>query len=175
MESTHGSDKPFWAFNVIVSVAAVAFLTWLTMFRTVEGSHSLAFMPTVNAAFNSLSAILIVLGWRAIRNKNKRLHRTLMLAAFVSSAAFLIGYLVYHAAAGDTPYQGVGAIRLVYFFVLISHIVLSVTVLPLCLAAFYFAFSQRFEAHKKLTRWLMPIWLYVSVTGVIVYLMLHVF
>ena len=98
-----------------------------------------------------------------------------MIGAFLSSTAFLISYIVYHASHGDTSYTGTGAIRTVYFVLLISHILLSTAVVPMALAAFYFAIHGRFETHKKITKILLPIWLYVSVTGVLIYLMLHVF
>jgi len=96
-----------------------------------------------------------------------------MVSAFAASAVFLVGYVLYHYAHGDTPYQGVGPIRTVYFTILITHVVLSIVMLPMILTTFYLATRERFASHKRLARWTLPIWLYVSVTGVIIYFMLR--
>ncbi|MEZ4288212.1 MAG: DUF420 domain-containing protein [Polyangiales bacterium] len=168
-------DRWFFVANAVVSTAALAFLSWLLLrtTNTDPSSVDLSFMPHVNAAMNALSATCLLAGYFAIRKKNRSLHRTLMITAFVASTVFLIGYILYHQVHGDTRFAGEGAIRSVYFAVLISHIVLSAAVVPLALSAFYFALQSRFETHKKVARWALPIWLYVSITGVIVYAMLH--
>lgn len=169
------SDRAFFILNAVVSVAALALLTWLLLFhRGLEGSGlNLRFMPAVNAGLNATAASLLVAGWVAIRRQNRELHRALMLAAFAASALFLVGYLAYHAVHGDTRFGGEGAVRVVYLGVLASHVLLSIGVVPLALAAFYFAWRQRFDRHVKVTRWLHPLWLYVSVTGVVVFFMLR--
>ena len=167
-------DRSFWVFNALVSAAAVGFLGWLLLVRESEGVHAdLSFMPAVNAALNATSATLLVLGFAAIRARRREVHKRLMVSAFAASAVFLVGYVLYHYAHGDTPYQGVGAMRVVYFSVLISHVVLSIVMLPMILGTFYLATRERFGAHRKLARWTLPIWLYVSVTGVAIYFMLR--
>lgn len=168
------SDRSFYIFNFLVSSAALAFLAYILVLRDGDPTGAdLSFLPTVNATLNAISAALLGAGWLAIRRRKLRLHKRLVVAAFAASALFLVSYLVYHWSAGDTPYEGEGLLRSVYFFVLISHIVLSIFVVPGALAAFFFAFKRQFAKHKKVTRILMPIWLYVSVTGVVVYFMLR--
>ncbi len=168
------SDRSFWIFNALVSTAAVGFLGWLLLVREGDGVNAdLSFMPAVNAALNATSATLLVLGLAAIRGGRREIHKRLMVSAFAASAVFLVGYVLYHYAQGDTHYQGVGAIRTVYFTILITHVLLSIVMLPMILTTFYLATRERFAAHKRLARWTLPIWLYVSVTGVVIYLMLR--
>jgi putative membrane protein len=109
----------------------------------------------------------------AIRQKRPTLHRTLMILALCASALFLVSYVIYHYAHGDTKYLGTGAMRSVYFFVLITHVVLSVPIVPLALLAVWFAATKRFVRHKQITRVALPIWLYVSVTGVAIFFLLR--
>ena len=168
------SDRGFWIFNAIVSTVAVAFLGWLLLVREGSGVHAdLSFMPGVNAALNATAATLLLLGFAAIRSGRREAHKRLMVAAFAASTVFLVGYVIYHYAHGDTPYQGVGAIRIVYFTILITHVLLSIVMLPMILATFYLAVRERFAVHKRVARWTLPIWLYVSVTGVVIYFMLR--
>ncbi len=165
-------DRAFFVFNAVVSVVALSVLTWLLVFRRgEEGQLDLSFMPTVNASLNATAAVLLTAGWLAIRKGRIGLHKRLMTASFAASAFFLVGYLAYHYVHGDTRYEG--AYRGVYLPLLFSHIVLSIPVVPLALSAFYFAWRQRFETHKKITRILAPMWIYVSVTGVMVYFFLR--
>lgn len=169
-------DRRFFLFNAVISVAALALLSWLLVFRTVApgaAGPDLRFMPAVNATLNATAAALLVAGWVAIKQQRRELHRYLMVAAFAASALFLVGYLAYHAVHGDTKFGGTGAARTVYLAVLASHVLLSVPIVPLALTAFYFAWQKDFVKHKKVTRWLHPIWLYVSVTGVVVFLLLR--
>jgi putative membrane protein len=177
LESTttpHG-DRPFWIVNGVVSVLALSLLGYLLLVRqgSAADKSALSFMPAVNASFNAAAAVLLVLGVLAIRKKNVARHQALMLSAFASSTFFLVGYLAYHYVHGDTKYPGTGGARVAYLVLLASHVLLSVPVVPLCLAAFYFAFRRNFATHKKITRFLFPIWLYVSVTGVVVFLLLR--
>ena len=168
------SDRSFWAFNAVVSTTAVGFLGWLLLVREGGGGQAdLSFMPAVNAALNATSATLLALGFAAIRSGRRDIHKRLMVSAFVASAVFLVGYVLYHYAHGDTPYQGVGTIRIAYFAILITHVLLSIVMLPMILATFYLATRERFVAHRRLARWTLPIWLYVSVTGVVIYFMLR--
>jgi putative membrane protein len=130
-------------------------------------------MPAVNAACNAFAASSLLIGLVAIRRKAVRVHRVCMIAAFMWSAVFLVGYLTYHFVHGDTAFAGRGAIRVAYLSILATHVVLSATVVPLALTAFYFAFKGEFERHRRLTRVFWPIWMYVSVTGVLVFFLLR--
>ena len=168
------SDRSFWVFNTVISTAAVGFLGWLLLVREGGGINAdLSFMPAVNASLNATAVALLLAGLIAIRNGKREVHKRLMVSAFAASAVFLVGYVLYHYAHGDTRYEGVGAIRIVYFTILITHVLLSIVMLPMILTTFYLAARERFAAHKKLARWTLPIWLYVSVTGVVIYFMLR--
>lgn len=168
------SDRSFWIFNTLISTTAVGFLGWLLLLREGGGVHAdLSFMPGVNAALNASSATLLIAGFFAIRNGRREIHKRLMVAAFAASAVFVVGYVLYHYAHGDTQYQGEGTIRIVYFAILISHVLLSMLMLPMILTTFYLAARGRFSTHKRLARWTLPIWLYVSVTGVAIFFMLR--
>jgi putative membrane protein len=134
-----------------------------------------AWLPFVNAFFNSVSATAIVCGVVAIRRRRRDVHQRWMFTALASSAVFLISYVTYHALHGDSRFLGEGAVRPLYFAILISHILLSVLALPLVLSTFYLSLSGRFAAHRRLARWTFPIWLYVSITGVVVFVMLQIF
>ncbi len=130
-------------------------------------------LPTVNAALNSLSAVLLFVGYLFIKAKNRHAHRLCMLAALASSTLFLISYLVYHFQVGSVPFKGHGWIRTVYFIILLTHTLLATTVVPLALITLSRALKEKFDAHRRIARWTFPIWLYVSVTGVVVYWMLY--
>lgn len=159
---------------IAVSIVASLFLFWLVYSHapTDRAGTQFLFLPALNALLNGLSSVALVIGFGFIRAKNISLHRASMLAAFVFSTLFLVTYITNHALHGDMKFHGVGAIRPVYFTLLISHIGLSVFALPMILITFFLSLSGRFPQHKKLARWTFPIWLYVSVTGVIVYAML---
>ncbi|MCP3964664.1 MAG: DUF420 domain-containing protein [bacterium] len=129
--------------------------------------------PTLNAALNSLAAIFLVTGFVFIRKSNIRAHRFSMLAAFTCSLAFLACYLYYHSQVGSVRFQGTGAIRTVYFTVLLTHTVLAALVPFLAGVTLFRALRERFDKHRALARWTLPIWLYVSVTGVVIYWMLY--
>ena len=167
------SDRQFFVFNAVLSTAALAFIAFILLRGRGAARPDLSFMPSVNAGFNALSALCLLVGWVAIRRGRVALHRALMTSAFASSALFLAGYLTYHFIHGDTKFMGVGPIRLVYFALLISHVVLSLSVVPLALTSFYFAFTRSFTRHRKLNRVFLPIWLYVSLTGVAIFFMLR--
>jgi uncharacterized membrane protein YozB (DUF420 family) len=130
-------------------------------------------LPTLNAFLNALSATLVLLGYRAIRRREIETHRALMLSASVTSALFLVSYLTYHAQVGSVRFTAQGLPRAIYFAVLLSHTVLAVVILPLVLRTLYLGWKRRDGQHRRLARWTLPIWLYVSVTGVVVYLMLY--
>jgi uncharacterized membrane protein YozB (DUF420 family) len=130
-------------------------------------------LPAVNATLNGIATIFLAVGWAFIRRRDWKRHRACMIAAFVMSALFLVSYLVYHANVGSVPFQGQGSIRTVYFTILITHIILAALILPLALVTLSRALSRRFDKHRQIARWTLPIWLYVSVTGVIIYVMLY--
>ena len=130
-------------------------------------------LPALNATLNAISAGLLTCGYVMIRQRRIQTHRRFMLAAFATSALFLTSYLVYHYNIGSKPFTGQGTIRIVYFTILITHVVLAAAVLPLALITLNHALRSRFEKHVPIARWTLPIWLYVSVTGVAVYWMLY--
>lgn len=169
------ADRSFAIVNATVSTLALAFIAYILVLRDASpgGGIDLRFLPAVNASLNAMAALLLAAGWVAIRQRRVRLHRQLMVLAFVASALFLVSYLSYHWVHGDTRYQGEGVLRVIYFTVLITHILLSTVVLPAALTAFYLAWKRRFVLHRRLMRIALPIWLYVSVTGVVIYFMLR--
>jgi putative membrane protein len=171
--ATPRASRAFFALNAVLSASALAFIGFILLRGKSAGGPDLSFMPAINACFNALSATCLLAGFVAIRKKQIAVHRSLMIAAFASSALFLIGYLSYHFVHGDTKYTGTGALRSIYFALLISHVLLSISVVPLALTSFYFAFTRAFERHRRLNRVFLPIWLYVSVTGVVIFLMLR--
>jgi putative membrane protein len=169
-------DRGFAVFVAVVSVVALSFLFWLLVWRTATpGGADLRFLPAVNASLNATSALLLAVGYYFVRHKQIQKHQFCMVGAFASSAVFLVSYIIYHYTHGDTKFMGEGAIRGIYFFILISHIVLSVPIVPGALFSFWFAGTKRFAPHKKLNRVLLPIWLYVSVTGVVIFFLLRAF
>ena len=133
----------------------------------------LADLPAVNACLNATSALFLAAGYFFIRRKNKIAHRNCMVSAFATSTIFLACYLIYHFNAGATRFKGEGWIRPVYFTILISHTILAVVIVPLVLITLHRAIKERFELHKQIARWTWPIWMYVSVTGVVIYLLLY--
>ena len=134
---------------------------------------SVSSLPLVNALLNSLATVLLVCGYVAIRRGKIQVHRALMLSAFGTSVLFLVSYLIYHAHVGSRPFPGHGPIRTVYFTILISHIVLAAVIPPLAAVTLWQALRSRFDRHTRIARWTLPLWLYVSVTGIIVYWMLY--
>ena len=130
-------------------------------------------LPTVNATLNALSGTLLLVGYILIRRRRIHAHRNAMLGAFASSTLFLISYLLYHAEVGSRPFYGQGTIRYVYFAILISHVILAAVILPMAIMTLSRGLRGRYEAHRRIAKWTFPTWMYVSVTGVIVYLMLY--
>ncbi len=147
---------------------------WLVYFHQAPASfaHRLSFLPALNATFNGLSAIALTIGLLLIKSRRISAHRNAMLTAFVFSTLFLVSYITNHALHGDQLFAGRGPVRTFYLSILSSHILLSVVALPLVLVTFFFSLSGRIAQHRRIARWTFPIWLYVSVTGVIVGIML---
>jgi putative membrane protein len=130
-------------------------------------------LPTVNATLNGISGVFLLVGYVLIRQRQITAHRNAMLGAFGSSTLFLISYLIYHAQAGSRPFTGQGAIRYVYFAILISHVILAAAILPMAISTLSRGLRGRYADHKRIAKWTFPTWMYVSITGVIVYLMLY--
>jgi putative membrane protein len=164
-------NEPYKKLIMVLSV--VLPLAVAALFRVKIPGYDFSFLPPIYATLNGITAILLILAFIAIRNKNRKLHETLMKICITCSALFLVMYVAYHITSDSTPYGGEGTLRVVYFFILISHIFLSIAVVPLVLFSFSRALSGNFERHKALARFTFPIWLYVAVTGVLVYLMIR--
>ena len=130
-------------------------------------------LPVVNATLNATSAVLLVLAYRAIRRLEIERHRKLMLSAAAVSTVFLVCYLTYHARVGSVRFTGQGPVRTLYFAILISHTILAAAIVPLVLRTLYLGLKRRDDRHRKIARWTFPLWLYVSITGVVIYLMLY--
>ena len=130
-------------------------------------------LPTLNASLNGASAVMLMTGYVFIRLKHRSAHRLCMIAALTLSSLFLISYLIYHAQVGSVRFTGQGAIRTVYFSILISHTILAVAIVPLVVITLLRALRERFDRHRRIARWTLPVWLYVSVTGVVIYWMLY--
>ena len=165
-------DSSIRTINILSVVIPVAVAILLGIRTKPDLGEWTKVLPHLNAIINSLTALLLILGYYFIKNQNQRGHRFVMTVAFILGGLFLIFYVLYHLTNPSTSYRGFGAIRYVYYFVLISHILLSLVVLPLVLRAFYFALRSDYQRHKKLVKFAYPIWLYVSITGVIAYLMI---
>jgi putative membrane protein len=168
------ADRTFFAWNAVISAVAVSIIAYiLGREKTPGGTLDLSFVPALNATCNALASICLITGWVAIRRRAVQFHRLCMVTALAMSGIFLVGYLAYHYVHGDTKYPGDGLGRVFYLVVLASHVILSITVVPGALTSFYFAFTQQFERHRRLNRVFLPIWLYVSVTGVAIFFLLR--
>jgi putative membrane protein len=171
--------SPVKAIGVIllVSGGAFIFLVWLIYFKggSDYSSNLITSLPALNALLNATSAVLLGFAIHAIKQGDYLRHMRFNLTAFFTSTLFLISYVIYHNFHGSTPFMAEGIIRPIYFFILISHIILSAGVVPLILTSFYLAFSGKIKTHRKVSRVTFPVWMYVSVTGVLIFLMLKFF
>ena len=178
-KTTRFSEKTNLSIIFLVSALALSGLVWVIYFgpkdSTGYSKEFVEFLPVLNASLNSLASVFLVVGYIFIKKKNEIMHRNMMISAFVASSLFLISYLVYHYAHGDTKFINVGFIKYSYFFILISHIILSGLVLPLIFTTFYYILTNNRVKHKKFARITFPLWLYVSVTGVLVFFYLRFF
>ncbi|MGV3540309.1 MAG: DUF420 domain-containing protein [Rufibacter sp.] len=168
------NDTRYLILIAILSVV-VPLLVAILMFMPQTGKLgdlNVSFLPRLHAVLNSLTAIALVVGYRFIKKGNRRNHRFAMTTAFVLSAFFLISYVTYHYQAPPTSYGGEGVLKTIYYFILITHIVLAAVIVPLVLLSIYFAVSGQFTRHRKVSRWTFPLWLYVAVTGVLVYVLI---
>ena len=171
------SNRTAVAVILLLSAVVLLFLLWLVYIKPAAGYTSalIGALPAVNAILNSLSATFLVAGFNAVKNRQYARHMKLMFSALASSALFFVCYVIYHNAHGDTHFNGIGMVRPIYFSILISHIVLSMVVVPMILTSFYLSLAGRYNLHKRVSRITFPIWLYVSVTGVLVFAMLKLF
>jgi putative membrane protein len=158
--------------KLIIAISIIIPTVVAVLFRVKIEGFDFSFLPPIYATINGLTAVLLVTAVWAIKNKRRELHELLMKTCIGLSAAFLVMYILYHMTSEPTPYGGEGAIKYVYYFILISHIILSVFITPLVLFTFSKALAGTFDKHKKLAKFTFPIWLYIAVTGVIVYLMI---
>ncbi len=158
----------------ILSLILVAIITVLFFLPAYDGEigFDVTILPLLNAVFNCFTFIALFVALVAIMKKNVRLHRTFIAAAFTSTTLFLVSYVTYHYLTESTKYGGEGALRSIYFFILLTHILLAIVVVPLALLSAVRGLQMKVDKHRKIARWTMPIWLYVSFTGVVVYLMI---
>lgn len=171
---TRSGTGPAIAAILAISAAATIFLFWLIYVHpAAAASTQYAFLPAMNAVFNGLAATALLIGYTFIRAGRIRQHRAAMITAFVFSTLFLVGYIAHHALHGDIRYPVHAALRSVYLPILASHIILATLTLPLVLVTFFFSLSGRIPQHRKIARWTFPVWLYVSITGVVAYVMLR--
>ncbi|WP_335965590.1 DUF420 domain-containing protein [Galbibacter sp. PAP.153] len=171
MEPNVSLEKKYNKWIVVLSIAiplAVAVLFGIK----IPNIEPLSFLPPIYASINGVTAIVLVLAVVAIKNGNRKLHERLMKLCIAFSIAFLVMYVAYHMTSNSTPYGGEGAVKYVYYFILITHILLSIGIIPLVLITYVRALSQRFDKHRKIAKITFPLWLYVAVTGVVVYLMI---
>lgn len=155
------------ALSVVIPIAVAALFG-----IKIPNVEPLTFLPPIYAGINGLTAVLLVVALIAIKKKNVSLHEKLIKTSMGLSAAFLVMYVAYHMTSDSTPYGGEGTLKYIYFFILITHIVLSIVIIPFVLITFSRALSKQFDLHKKIARFAFPLWLYVAITGVVVYLMI---
>lgn len=169
------SSKLFKRLFIVISIlipVVVGVLLYIPKGEMTSTSNWIYTLPFYNAIINTLTSILLILGFYFVKSGQVRFHKASMITAFLLGALFLVFYVIYHSNAESTKFGGEGAVRFVYFFFLITHILLAFIVVPLVLSAIYFAVSQKIEQHRRIVKYTFPVWLYVSVTGVIVYLMI---
>jgi putative membrane protein len=177
MEQGETSPRPVVGAIVVASGLAVSLLLWLLYVHHASADFAgrWMFLPALNALLNGLCALALCVGFYFIKHHNRETHRTSMLLAFAFSCAFLISYIVNHALHGDTIFPGHGPVRTLYLSILASHVILSIVALPMVLTTFFFSLTGRFAMHRRIARWTFPIWLYVSITGVAVFVFLKVY
>ena len=159
--------------NLIIFVSFIIPIVVALLFRIrLKGVQELSFLPPIYASINGYTAIILLIALWAIKKKKLKLHSQLMKIAIFLSLTFLIMYVAYHITSDPTPFGGKGLIRWVYYFILISHILLSIAIIPLVLISYVRAISNQFQNHRKIARVTLPIWLYITITGVIIYLMI---
>jgi len=174
MITSHKPVQNYTCWVVFLSVAVIGMIGAVFFFDRGAGHRgfNVRILPLANAVLNSLTTIFLFSALWAIRKKNVRLHKRFIYAAFFTTGFFLLSYLTYHFLSDSTRYGGTGLAAWIYYFILLTHILLAAVIVPLALQTFFLGVSKRIDKHRSLARWTMPLWLYVSVTGVIVYLMI---
>jgi putative membrane protein len=177
MEQVQINPRPVIGAIVVVSGLAVSFLLWLLYWHHASSDFAgrWMFLPALNAILNGLCAIALCVGLYFIKHRNPEAHRNSMLLALVFSSLFLVSYIVNHTLHGDTIFPNQGSVRTLYLSILASHVILSIVALPMVLTTFFFSLTGRFAMHRRIARVTFPIWLYVSVTGVVVFLFLKAY
>jgi putative membrane protein len=177
MERVEIGARPAVGAIVVVSGLAVSFLMWLLYVHHAPADFvgRFTFLPALNAILNGAAAVALCLGFYFVRHRNIPAHRDSMIAAFAFSSLFLVSYIANHAIHGDTRFPGHGGVRTLYLSILASHVILSIVALPMVLTTFFFSLTGRFAMHRRIARFTFPIWLYVSVTGVVVFLFLRAY
>jgi putative membrane protein len=166
-------NKRFVRLIIAVSILIPLVVAILMVLPNDDTNNRYAFLPQFHALLNGLTAIALILGFYWIKNKQIDLHKKAMLGAFALSSIFLVSYVFYHFNTGHTPYEGEGGIRYVYFFILITHIILAIAIVPMVLLSIYRGLTNQVEAHKRIAKKTFPIWVYVTITGVLVYLFMR--
>ncbi len=177
MEPAGVNPKPVVATIILVSGLAISFLLWLVYVHhaSAEFAGRWTFLPALNAVLNGLCAVTLCVGFYFIRHRKIAAHRASMVTAFAFSSAFLVSYIANHALHGDTIFPVHGPVRTLYLSILASHVVLSIVALPMVLTTFFFSLTGRFAIHRRIARVTFPIWLYVSVSGVVVFFFLRAY
>ena len=169
---TQRNYKPAIIILTIVLISAIVILLRLPGIKEFD-AFDITILPMMNAIFNVISFLFLIGALTAILKGNVKVHRRFIYAALVTTSLFLITYVVFHFIASSTSFGGEGFIALLYYFILITHVILAMSIIPLALTSITCAWNREFERHKKISRWTMPIWLYVSFTGVLVYLLIR--
>ncbi|WP_420321583.1 DUF420 domain-containing protein [Flagellimonas sp.] len=170
-EVISANEKQFKKWITAVSIAVPLLVALLFMYK-IPDAKPLTFLPPIYASINGLTAVLLFAAVMAIKNGKRKVHQRLMTTCIALSALFLVMYVAYHMTSQSTPYGGEGALRYVYYFILLTHILLSIAVIPLVLITYSKGYLENYKAHRKWAKYTFPIWLYVAVTGVVVYLMI---
>ncbi len=167
MNTSKNNNKLIWTLSIVIPVVVAI------LFRIrIPGVERLGFLPPIYAGINALTAVILIIAVFQIKKGNRKMHQNLMKVAIGLSVLFLVMYIAYHMTSDPTPYGGEGVLKGVYYFILISHIILSIAVIPLVLITFFRGINQDFIKHKKIARITFPLWLYVAISGVLVYLMI---
>jgi putative membrane protein len=177
MQSNQNNSTKAYSLIGLLSAVIIGFLIWLIYFKTPANATGdwVSYLPATNALLNSICFMFLVAGFAFIKFGKKTAHILCMLSATFSSALFVVSYILYHHFQGDTKFLAQGSIRTIYFTILISHIVLSIPLVPLVLTTLFHAFKKNYSSHKKFARITFPIWTYVSITGVLIYVILNNF
>ncbi len=177
LNNSSGGDRLAYAVIAAVSAIVLVFLVWLIYWKEApaEHAHWASWLPALNCLLNGTTTFLLILGFKAIKEKKVQTHTRFMLAATVTSGLFLVSYILYHHFQGDTKFLATGFVRPVYFFILISHIILSIPLVPMVFLTLYHAAKDNREKHRRIARKTFPVWIYVSITGVLIYVFLKLF